>query len=167
MKIKPTKWYVISCTCISTCVYIDDVWFDREPQKAAQCYTEAKEGLETEAFLTQSLLQTDELNPRVLEVLYYLKVRALTALLYLSLLLHWCIWCYYCTSVFDVINAPSPLGFGRYMYQSLGLIPGPRSKQHCDILCVSVRRKLNHWFDFSYRSFDNLRSLTVRIQLSI
>lgn len=45
-----------------------------EPQKAAQCYTEAKEGLETEAFLTQSLLQTDELNPRVLEVLYYLKV---------------------------------------------------------------------------------------------
>lgn len=45
----------------------------REPEKAAQCYTEAKEGLEMEAFL-QSLLQTDELNPRVLEVLYYLKV---------------------------------------------------------------------------------------------
>lgn len=45
-----------------------------EPQKAAQCYTEAKEGLETETFLTQSLLQTDELNPQVLEVLYYLKV---------------------------------------------------------------------------------------------
>lgn len=45
----------------------------REPEKAAQCYTEAKEGLEMEAFLT-NLLQTDELNPRVLEVLYYLKV---------------------------------------------------------------------------------------------
>nr|XP_034311974.1 nuclear pore complex protein Nup160 [Crassostrea gigas] len=45
-----------------------------EAQKAAQCYTEAKAGLQTEAFLTQSLLQTDELNPRVLEVLYYLKV---------------------------------------------------------------------------------------------
>ncbi|XP_078332937.1 nuclear pore complex protein Nup160-like isoform X1 [Crassostrea virginica] len=44
-----------------------------EHEKAAQCYTEAKEGLEMEAFL-QNLLQTDELNPRVLEVLYYLKV---------------------------------------------------------------------------------------------
>ncbi|XP_062566399.1 nuclear pore complex protein Nup160-like isoform X5 [Saccostrea cucullata] len=45
-----------------------------EPEKAAQCYTEAKEGLETEPFLRQSLLQTDETSPRTLEVLYYLKV---------------------------------------------------------------------------------------------
>lgn len=78
--------------------YIEDVWFDREAQKAAQCYTEAKAGLQTEAFLTQSLLQTDELNPRVLEVLYYLKVRAFTA-------------SYYCIGVFDVIIAPVYLMF--------------------------------------------------------
>lgn len=70
----------VTCNILYMYLYIEDVWFDREAQKAAQCYTEAKAGLQTEAFLTQSLLQTDELNPRVLEVLYYLKVRAFTAL---------------------------------------------------------------------------------------
>ncbi|XP_052227575.1 nuclear pore complex protein Nup160-like isoform X1 [Dreissena polymorpha] len=45
-----------------------------EPLKAAQCFDQAREGVTSEAFLRHKLLQTEETQPRKLEVLYYLKV---------------------------------------------------------------------------------------------
>ncbi|KAL4225759.1 hypothetical protein ACF0H5_016448 [Mactra antiquata] len=45
-----------------------------EPVKAAQCFDEAREGVSTERFLQDRLLQTHETDERKLKVLYYLKV---------------------------------------------------------------------------------------------
>ncbi|XP_052801877.1 nuclear pore complex protein Nup160-like [Mya arenaria] len=45
-----------------------------EPVKAAQCFNQAREGVGVEAFMRDRLLQTEETQPRKLEVLYYLKV---------------------------------------------------------------------------------------------
>jgi hypothetical protein len=39
-----------------------------EPQKAAQCFTEARDGVSNEPFLKQKILQTDEAQVRKLEV---------------------------------------------------------------------------------------------------
>ncbi|KAL5007266.1 hypothetical protein ScPMuIL_016072, partial [Solemya velum] len=45
-----------------------------EPNKAATCFTDAKEGVANEPFLCKKLLNTEETNVRNLEILYYLKV---------------------------------------------------------------------------------------------
>jgi len=45
-----------------------------EPVKAAQCFNMAREGVGSELFLRERLLQTEETQPCKLEVLYYLKV---------------------------------------------------------------------------------------------
>ncbi|KAJ8298952.1 hypothetical protein KUTeg_023012 [Tegillarca granosa] len=49
------------------------LYFD-ESQKAAQCFIEASEGVSNDPYLNQKVLQTDEVQVRKLEVLYYLKV---------------------------------------------------------------------------------------------
>ncbi|XP_052066058.1 nuclear pore complex protein Nup160-like isoform X1 [Mytilus californianus] len=45
-----------------------------EPEKAAQCFTEASQGVANEPFLREKIIQSDEVEVRQLEVLYYLKV---------------------------------------------------------------------------------------------
>ncbi|XP_060078941.1 nuclear pore complex protein Nup160-like [Ylistrum balloti] len=64
------EWHVASRRFMLGLCYLH---FD-EPQKAGQCFTAAKEGVATETFLRQKLLQTDETHNKRLEVLYYLKV---------------------------------------------------------------------------------------------
>ncbi|XP_046552449.1 LOW QUALITY PROTEIN: nuclear pore complex protein Nup160-like [Haliotis rubra] len=64
------EWNVASRRFLLGLCYLH---FD-EPQKAAQCFTQAGSGVGNETFLSQKLLQTDEDEFHKMEVLYYLKV---------------------------------------------------------------------------------------------
>lgn len=63
----------IQTSLISLCKYLLII-ISSEPLKAAQCFNTAREGVSTESFLRDKLLQTEETDVRKLEVLYYLKV---------------------------------------------------------------------------------------------
>ncbi|XP_071104860.1 nuclear pore complex protein Nup160-like isoform X1 [Haliotis cracherodii] len=64
------EWNVASRRFLLGLCYLH---FD-EPQKAAQCFTQAGSGVGNETFLSHKLLQTDEEEFHKMEVLYYLKV---------------------------------------------------------------------------------------------